>query len=366
MGTGRKKGPGGGGNPLNFKVVGNPQPASPKENTIWLNTDVKIKSKHFGVDEPNVYNIQLNAPNDQWYLIAPHSLQEGDIINFTIPATVSQIFEAIRIYDTVTDKQYCVRQGNGSAAAAWPAGTKVSVRISNVTHQIGDWVGHGTAFIMGWGYYHHEEGAVWVTIGTNSQAAFNALKKDTIMVYPLSAKQYVNGAWVDVEAKSWQDGQWVDWAVYLYCAGEEYEDITGGWFTYNWQNRNTLTLTRHETHLNAEYSDAAYGQGWLSTAKNIDLTDIDTIYLTYVLSNGSANVYFVAATAQIGAFEGTSVTTAVPAFLKLPGGRADKNTVALDVSGLSGSYYVKIGGPNGEYHGMGHVEVDIYSISLAR
>jgi hypothetical protein len=127
-----------------------------------------------------------------------------------------------------------------------------------------------------------------------------------------------------------------------------------------------LTLTRHETHLNAEYSNAAYGQGWLSTAKQIDLTDINTIYLTYVLSNSSANVYFAMATTQTGVFAGTAVTTAVPAFLKLPGGSADKNTVALDVSGLSGSYYVKIGGPNGEYHGMGHVEVDIYSISLAR
>lgn len=52
MGEGRKKGPGGGGNPLNYKVVGNPQPANPKDNTIWLNTDVKITGHSFVAEQP--------------------------------------------------------------------------------------------------------------------------------------------------------------------------------------------------------------------------------------------------------------------------------------------------------------------------
>ena len=42
----------GGANPLNFKVVGNPQPGNPKENTIWLNTDVKITGWSFSAAEP--------------------------------------------------------------------------------------------------------------------------------------------------------------------------------------------------------------------------------------------------------------------------------------------------------------------------
>lgn len=43
---------GGGSNPLNFKVVGNPQPSNPSENTIWLNTDVPITSWIFSATEP--------------------------------------------------------------------------------------------------------------------------------------------------------------------------------------------------------------------------------------------------------------------------------------------------------------------------
>lgn len=42
----------GGGVPLNFKVVGNPKPTNPKENTIWLNTDVKITGYYFQEEQP--------------------------------------------------------------------------------------------------------------------------------------------------------------------------------------------------------------------------------------------------------------------------------------------------------------------------
>lgn len=37
----------GGSNPLNFKVVSNPQPANPKGNTIWINTDTPINGWEF-------------------------------------------------------------------------------------------------------------------------------------------------------------------------------------------------------------------------------------------------------------------------------------------------------------------------------
>ena len=43
---------GGGGLPLNFKVVGNPKPQTAKENTIWIDTDSKITSWEFSPAEP--------------------------------------------------------------------------------------------------------------------------------------------------------------------------------------------------------------------------------------------------------------------------------------------------------------------------
>lgn len=61
-----------------------------------------------------------------------------------------------------------------------------------------------------------EEGMVWIVTGTSSKVAFNALKKNTLMVYPTACKQFVNGAWNNVTAKSYIDGEWVDWLAYLF------------------------------------------------------------------------------------------------------------------------------------------------------
>ena len=109
----------GGANPLNFKVVGNPQPTNPRENTIWIDTDTPITSYVF--------------------------------------------------------------------SATQPAGSS---------------------------------GMVWIITGTSSGAEFNALKKNGIQVYPISAKQYIGGAWVDKTAKSYQNGEWVVWVVGLYDSGK--------------------------------------------------------------------------------------------------------------------------------------------------
>ncbi|MGN0976656.1 MAG: hypothetical protein ACI4PH_01260 [Faecousia sp.] len=55
------------------------------------------------------------------------------------------------------------------------------------------------------------EGLAWIVTGTSSGAEFNALRKNTIQVYPLSAKQYVSGTWESAAAKSYQSGDWADW-----------------------------------------------------------------------------------------------------------------------------------------------------------
>lgn len=82
------------------------------------------------------------------------------------------------------------------------------------------WVNTGATIT---GYYFAAEqpdgmkpGEVWISIGTSSAIAFNALKKNSIMVYPISAKQMLtDGTLVDVTAKSRQNGQWVEWVQEL-------------------------------------------------------------------------------------------------------------------------------------------------------
>lgn len=161
---------GGGGAPLNFKVVGGTStPASPKENTIWVNTSAEITSWVFSAAEPET------------------------------PSA----------------------------------------------------------------------GMVWISVGTTSPTKFNALKKNNITVYPISAKQYVSGAWVDKSAKSYQGGAWVDWwNGELYKNGNEYEGVTGGWSADSNSN-GTVTFNADNIYLAGRDGDTYTVAG---TVNSIDLS----------------------------------------------------------------------------------------------
>jgi hypothetical protein len=78
-------------------------------------------------------------------------------------------------------------------------------------------------------------GMVWFSVGTSSDFVFNALKKNTIEVYPVSANQYVNGSWTDVTCFTYLDGKWKSWIseTYVYNTGNQCSSVSGGWKTVN-------------------------------------------------------------------------------------------------------------------------------------
>ena len=172
-------GGGGGDAKLNFEVVGGTTaPASPKENTIWVNTNTTIPSWHFGTDEPNFYNLSTRTESDAHTIMAPHKVSAGDILNFKIPATVLGIREAICIKCPETNKLYYVRDGDGTEAGAWSAGTTVGVLLSDTSMPVGSYgSGAGSALIRAWEKCYHKEGTLWISTGNSSPVEFNALKK---------------------------------------------------------------------------------------------------------------------------------------------------------------------------------------------
>ena len=233
MAKGFKHGAGGGA-PLNFKVVGNPEPIAPGENTIWVNTETKITGYDFSATEP------------------------------TAPV----------------------------------------------------------------------EGMVWIHTGTSSSVEFNALKKNGITVYPLSAKQYVSGAWVDKTANSYQNSAWVDWMTLLYYKGDEHTDITGGWSSFSCVTdadlysagcvKGTDRLTIKTT---SSRGSAAFG-----TKNMVDLTPYS--YVEFV-------VPYLKDCARFGVSKYKSTSTwENSASLARPSGGLSNAVVRVDVRNLSGSYYV--------------------------
>lgn len=128
------------------------------------------------------------------------------------------------------------------------------------------------------------EGMVWFLTGISSQIAFNALKKNSVMVYPLSAKQYISGSWVSVTAKSYQGGKWVDWTVFAFNNGDLCEGITGGWEATdrNWYEYGQVMPTmRVEDGLLIVESyfdrDSNNFGGTVQTKNKIDMTPFSTV-----------------------------------------------------------------------------------------
>lgn len=81
------------------------------------------------------------------------------------------------------------------------------------------------------------EGMVWIYLDNTSNVYFYTLNingREFDEVYPILAKQYVSGTWLEKTAKSYRGGEWVDWwNGELYNYGNQYESVTGGWIGMN-------------------------------------------------------------------------------------------------------------------------------------
>lgn len=184
------------------------------------------------------------------------------------------------------------------------------------------------AEITGWVFSPEEpqeasEGMVWIKTGLSSAVAFNALKKNAIQVYPISAKQYVSGAWVSKTAKTYQGGTWVNWwDGVLYDAGNTYDSVTGGYSGVG----DYVSATNSDGRL--ELSVKTGTSAALITEKAIDLTDFKTLKIT---GNG---------TNSVNCFGGISEDRSASFSSTIAMGK--QGTYTLDIAAINGLFYVGI------------------------
>lgn len=178
------------------------------------------------------------------------------------------------------------------------------------------------------------EGMVWVFTGDNSNVSFHTLninEKEFDEIYPISAKQYVSSAWVDVTAKSYQGGEWVDWFTYIVKNGIALIDFSG-----NLRSNNDTTITKENGYLQVVINNSRTAGP--TTGKKIDITNIKTIYLD-VDVKAIAKDYV-----SVGIFSALNSSTSDGILNNIVAEEATTKTgrqiLMCDVENCSGEYYV--------------------------
>lgn len=168
-------------------------------------------------------------------------------------------------------------------------------------------------------------GGVWISTGLSSSCSFNALKENFLMIRPISAKQWNGSAWVDREVMIYQNGSWNVAIVYYYLNGNDFSNITGGWGGSVTNANGVLSF------------GATLGSGGATnfySNKAVDLTNASTLTFVGTVTNAADKV-----TLTLGVASG-SPTGSFAAYSTVDAG-ATKNEIVVDVSALTGSYYIR-------------------------
>jgi hypothetical protein len=236
---------------------------------------------------------------------------------------------------TITSEAYV------SVAAFVPKNTSVSNAVAKPQLEKGS---TATSFVNG-----DATGQVWIETSDTSPAAFNAIKKNNVMVYPWSCYLYQQGAWKKKPAKSYIGGAWKSWAQYLFNLGDQCTDLTGGWMAqavgrgqvaapdYNQEAEKPVLTTQSNGGVKLHMD---YGTGIYRTVNKIDLTGISTITFNGTLK---ARVGGDWTGIYVWSAIGTYYVNNVAAKYSLPAQTTLTGDTTLDVSGLTGSYYIGLG-----------------------
>lgn len=190
------------------------------------------------------------------------------------------------------------------------------------------------------------EGEVWFVIGAVSNVSFSATKKNPVMVYPIFAKQKIDGVLVDVTAKSYQNGVWVDWLSgeeWLFDYGRERYDWQARAWGYGYGKAVEPTITRKNdgsVDITLQTSGSEGIGGAFELVENIDLTPYKTIETSIeykqsgFLQASGGNAYILVINRKSSVWGNAAAVQVI----------MTPNTAnpTLDVSNLSGFYDVAI------------------------
>lgn len=180
-----------------------------------------------------------------------------------------------------------------------------------------------------------EVGMVWISVGTSSNAEFNAIKKNTLQVYPTSAKQYEGGKWENKTAFIYLNGEWVElWDGYYYKSGVGSK--VGNWKASYQPGNTSNVITFEEEAIKFDWKSGTYSV-MVAFSPIQDLTDVSK--LKFRVNGANQNFVVGATTTQYGGSEDSTFAAKT-----IQEGLSGEKELIVDVSSLTGKYYLAISG----------------------
>lgn len=185
-------------------------------------------------------------------------------------------------------------------------------------------------------------GRVWIKTGTTSTVEMNVLKKNSIQVCPLNAKQCVGGAWALKDAETYQSGKWNDWAYWIIGNGADGSGITGGFtseYANQWEFRSDGSLKLYRDGGNA------YSSAHVPSKRTFDVTNYNR--MTIKVSSFSRKASYIGLNAPSNLGNDSTCKVKISA----------AGTYTLDVSGVSGAMHIQA---DLDYNGVDMVVSELY------
>ena len=171
------------------------------------------------------------------------------------------------------------------------------------------------------------EGRVWIQTASAGDVVFDAIKENILTVIIVKAYQCVKGVYKPVTASIYQSEKWTQFSSetrYLYNAGDECTDITGGWQAYAYRSANSQSTAQAPTvnkyaasmKISMDMGSSTYYGGALFTENSIDMSGytklvIDVYAITgqlkFRVAAAKENGYTIAAGKVVSATGETSI-----------------------------------------------------------
>ena len=180
-----------------------------------------------------------------------------------------------------------------------------------------------------------EEGLVWIKVGTVDTFAFNALRRNGIVICPMYAKQYIGFEWITKTARIYQNGAWAEIITIqkLYDNGDTFDAITGGW---------------------KNFGSGSFGDSWLHVMVGRDYNGVQFWTMKSVDLTGYSKLNAKVTDYSRTCYIGVNNTLPKDRYWNTEGFRNDSDceaistikgngTVTVDISELTGLFYIWIG-----------------------